>query len=369
MYLPNGLIIVVDPAAGETTTTFPGVTDEAHVQLDAASALPAASSARDAAVAARLRAGLATVTYATSWANARGLAHLADRFSVPLSVVSQTPIDGVRVVHPDSVRGVLADTRFVHEVDVIGDVHGQLDLLERMLGRLGHTGLGTDDYEGNGRLAVFTGDAINKGPHSLEVLTLLREAVSRGQALVLKGNNEHWLEKRLGEIAQHASTGDAWVAALRALAEKSPPRRRSILRALARSDERNDGFTALRAFFAQLPMFARFAGGDLWAVHASVPRGAVDLDEISPAQMRKWAVQFMYGPVGRNGHRPDWVAHYKGENYVVRGHVTVPAPEIRNRVISLDTGAGDGDDEGAALSALRWPELEFETVTRLELKQ
>lgn len=364
MYLPYGLIVVVDPDGGASTISFGGVREDATVPLDTNKPIAQASVTRDAEVASRLRAGLVTVTFATSWDNAKALSQLAKRFFMPLSVVSTSPIPGVPTIHPQQVQGVLDDTRFIDELDVIGDVHGQLELLERLLNRLGHTSLGTDTYVGNGRLVVFTGDVINKGPNSIEVLNVVRQAVTRGQALLIKGNNEHWLEKRLGEISLHATDPDAWETALRDLASKVPSRRKAILLSLAASEERHENFKSLLAFLHQLPMYARFSNGDLWAVHASVPQGALNLDTIPDGSLRKWAIQFMYGPIGPRGARPDWVKRYRGTPHVVRGHVTVPEPCVRNKVISLDTGAGDGDKEGSSLSALRWPEMDFETVQK-----
>ena len=66
-------------------------------------------------------------------------------------------------------------------VYVVGDVHGCLNALERLLQRLDP---GEDD------LVVFVGDLVRKGPHSREVLRVVRESPNM---LSVRGNNEEKL--------------------------------------------------------------------------------------------------------------------------------------------------------------------------------
>lgn len=367
MYAPNGLVIVVDSDAESTMYNLvgKGVTADAVVPIPNLDSLGAAFGRRDQQVEARLRAGLPVVTEARNVDNATVLLSVAKRLSVPVTVVTSRDHDQWRhagTLVTGTLFGVLADTRFVQSCDVIGDVHGQFDALTHMLDKLGHKHFGTENYQPTRRLVVFTGDTINKGPESLKVLSLLRQAVNLGQAVVLKGNNEHWLEKKLSLLATNSLTPTQWCEKLLDLAAKSPKRRRAVLRGLAVSPERFEGFSSLRLFLARLPLVARFHDDTLWAAHAAIPQKAFDVEVLTSEDIRKWSVHFMYGPLGENGNRPDWVASYKGDTYIVRGHVTVSSPEIRNRVISIDTGAGDDDGDTAALTALRWPQSTFETV-------
>jgi hypothetical protein len=76
------------------------------------------------------------------------------------------------------------------KIDIIGDVHGHYDALVA-LGRV----LGYDTRGGwthpDGRLLVFVGDLIDRGPKSLEVAQLVADLVARRRALCLMGNHEY----------------------------------------------------------------------------------------------------------------------------------------------------------------------------------
>lgn len=72
-------------------------------------------------------------------------------------------------------------------LDVIGDVHGELDALHALLGHLGY------DAEGghpDGRHLVFVGDLCDRGPDSPGVIALVRRLVASGRALATLGNHE-----------------------------------------------------------------------------------------------------------------------------------------------------------------------------------
>jgi protein phosphatase len=57
--------------------------------------------------------------------------------------------------------------------------------------------------------------------------------------------------------------------------------------------------------------------------------------------------------------RYNWAAEYRGQASVVYGHTPVPEPEWLNRTVNIDTGCVFG----GRLTALRWPEREFVSVT------
>ncbi|MGF6872178.1 metallophosphoesterase [Paraburkholderia sp. MM5477-R1] len=73
--------------------------------------------------------------------------------------------------------------------DIIGDVHGQAGKLRALLARLGYA-----NQEGvmrhPERMAIFVGDFIDRGPHQLEVLDIVRPMVEEGSALATMGNHE-----------------------------------------------------------------------------------------------------------------------------------------------------------------------------------
>ncbi|WP_244828772.1 metallophosphoesterase [Caballeronia sp. TF1N1] len=73
--------------------------------------------------------------------------------------------------------------------DIIGDIHGQARKLEALLTRLGY-------IERDGalrhpeRTAIFVGDFIDRGPHQLETIDIVRSMVETGSALAVMGNHE-----------------------------------------------------------------------------------------------------------------------------------------------------------------------------------
>ncbi|ACE83050.1 metallophosphoesterase [Cellvibrio japonicus] len=73
--------------------------------------------------------------------------------------------------------------------DLIGDVHGCAQTLERLLQQLGYKKQrGT--YFHPKRQAIFLGDVVDRGPRIREALHLVRDMVERGNALMILGNHE-----------------------------------------------------------------------------------------------------------------------------------------------------------------------------------
>lgn len=73
--------------------------------------------------------------------------------------------------------------------DIIGDIHGQALMLESLLSRLGYrnkAGL----WQHPGRTALFVGDFIDRGPHQLDTVDLVRRMVEEGKAQAVMGNHE-----------------------------------------------------------------------------------------------------------------------------------------------------------------------------------
>jgi hypothetical protein len=74
--------------------------------------------------------------------------------------------------------------------DIIGDIHGHADELERLLGFLGYRNNGLC-YEHPERKVIFVGDFIDRGPKIRETLQLVRAMMERGSALAVMGNHEY----------------------------------------------------------------------------------------------------------------------------------------------------------------------------------
>ena len=73
--------------------------------------------------------------------------------------------------------------------DLIGDIHGHADALERLLAALGYArqhGI----YRHPDRQAIFLGDFIDRGPKIRETLEIVRPMIDSGAALSVMGNHE-----------------------------------------------------------------------------------------------------------------------------------------------------------------------------------
>lgn len=85
--------------------------------------------------------------------------------------------------------------------DLIGDIHGYADALERLLRRLGYS-RERGVYRHPERQAIFLGDFINRGPRIRETLEIVRPMVDAGAALAVMGNHE------LNVLAFHTTAPD-----------------------------------------------------------------------------------------------------------------------------------------------------------------
>ena len=74
--------------------------------------------------------------------------------------------------------------------DLIGDVHGYMDLLDSLVEKMGYSRKGKGYEHPEGRKLIFVGDLINRGPDSISVLKTVRETWEQGNALLTLGNHE-----------------------------------------------------------------------------------------------------------------------------------------------------------------------------------
>jgi hypothetical protein len=72
-------------------------------------------------------------------------------------------------------------------LDVVGDVHGELDALHSLLAHLGYDAEGRHPDE---RRLVFVGDLCDRGADSPGVIALVKRLVDSGRALATLGNHE-----------------------------------------------------------------------------------------------------------------------------------------------------------------------------------
>ena len=138
--------------------------------------------------------------------------------------------------------------------DVIGDIHGHADALERLLGELGYTARG-DSWHHPQRRVVFLGDFVDRGPAIARVLEIARGMVEAGDALAIMGNHE------FNAAAFHMPHPHENSAFLRERSYKNVRQYLETVRQL--TDREIDDYTA---WFLELPMWLELDG--LRVVHA-----------------------------------------------------------------------------------------------------
>ncbi len=218
-----------------------------------------------------------------------------------------------------------AQTPAATVVYAIGDIHGRLDLLERIQQRI------VDDAmqrEASRRQVVYLGDYLSRGPDSAGVVDRVREWLPAGfERITLKGNHEdlllrflegeidtgrHWLDYGGLEvmsaygvvIADREARDDASVIAMRKdLAARIPASHLEFFRGLQISH----------------------SAGDYFFVHGGV-RPGVPLAEQSDRDCLWMRKTFLNSDADHGA-------------IVVHGHSISDQPEIRHNRIGIDTGA------------------------------
>lgn len=72
-------------------------------------------------------------------------------------------------------------------LDIVGDVHGEIDAVHGLLRLLGYR---ADGSHAEGRRLVFVGDLVDRGPDSPAVVRTVRPFVDAGRAFAVLGNHE-----------------------------------------------------------------------------------------------------------------------------------------------------------------------------------
>ncbi len=203
-------------------------------------------------------------------------------------------------------------------VCVIGDLHGRLDLLERMLDTI------TDRPNATEARLVFVGDMIDRGPNSAGVLRCLhRLSVQAPQTFIcLMGNHERMMLDFLDDPLRN---GPKWIAAGGAETLTSfglSPWGRTAMPQLA--VQLRDALTpAVEEWIRTLPLY--WQDGHIAATHAgAAPDYGLDAQ---PAGRMLW------GARGRTEEsRHDGLC-------IVQGHDIVAQAGLYGNSIMVDTGA------------------------------
>jgi serine/threonine protein phosphatase 1 len=201
---------------------------------------------------------------------------------------------------------------------VIGDIHGRLDLLDRMIGAIERDVAA----HGPGALTVTVGDYIDRGPDSHGVIGRLAANPFPTPYVALKGNHEAMLEAFLADpsIGVHwrSQGGEETLvsygvsAPLRAIDDYAAARRLS------------GAMPDAHVVFLQSLKMSLDIGG-YFLCHAGV-RPGVALDRQRDEDLLWIRDEFL-----------DCTADFG--RVVVHGHTPMEVPEVRPNRISIDTGA------------------------------
>ncbi len=229
--------------------------------------------------------------------------------------------------------------------DIVGDIHGCADELEKLLVQLGYEreGDGWGYSHPDGRRPIFLGDVVDRGPRILDSYQIVHATVENGRGLCVPGNHDVKLVKKVrGKNVKIAHGLEQTLEEIDALPES----------------ERGVFSNRMADFFDSLVSHFVLDDGRLVVAHAGMRE---DFQGRASGRVRDFA---MYGETtGETDEfglpiRHNWAADYRGPATVVYGHTPVPEPEWLNRTINIDTGCVFG----GRLTALRYPELELVSV-------
>lgn len=195
----------------------------------------------------------------------------------------------------------------------------------------------------DGRKAVFVGDLVDRGPRTVDTLSIARNMIEAGSAFCVPGNHDVKLLRKLRGKDVRITHGLAEsLADIEAIPE----------------DQRAAFNKQLIDFIDGLVSHYVFDDGKLVVAHAGMK---MEMQGRGSGKVREFA---LYGETtGETDEfglpvRHNWAAEYRGPAMVVYGHTPVPEPEWLNKTINIDTGCVFG----GKLTALRYPEEEIVSI-------
>lgn len=215
---------------------------------------------------------------------------------------------------------ILSELHHTGRIYIIGDIHGRLDLLDRMIDRIDSD---VQTY-GGASLIVTLGDYVDRGPDSRGVIDRLLKNPFSGDYVALKGNHEALFERFLKE----PDIGNYWrqLGGLETLHSFGIP-----VRPLMRGKNFEEAAEQLRSTVStgQLNFLkslkTSLSVGRFFLCHAGV-RPGVPLDRQSEEDLLWIRDDFLRSDLDFG-------------KIVVHGHTPIERPEFRPNRINIDTGA------------------------------
>lgn len=227
--------------------------------------------------------------------------------------------------------------------DIIGDIHGCYDEFRELTLLLGYrwdTGI---PIHPENRLLSFVGDITDRGPHSLKMIEIVSRLAERDKGLYSPGNHCNKLYRfMLGRNVKITHGLETTVQELSGLSGK----------------EREKVKIAFIQLYEQAPLYQVLDEGRLIVAHAGIRADYIGRTD------KKVTTFVLYGDITGeflpNGQpvRRNWAKEYAGSAAIVYGHTPVSEPYIMNNTYNIDTGCVFG----GRLTALRYPEMSFESV-------
>lgn len=209
-----------------------------------------------------------------------------------------------------------------HRAYAIGDIHGRLDLLDRLLEKIEQDRARREPRKTS---IIFLGDLVDRGPESRQVVERLRTYRPKGaKAVFLLGNHEEVLLRCLSGEEGFLDDWFAFGGEECMTSYGLDPARFRKGTERARLKRLRSAFPSIHAEFLRgFVDTVRF--GDYLFVHAGV-RPGVPLEEQRQQDLR-WIRQPFLDHDGDLGAM------------VVHGHSITPTVELRTNRIGIDTGA------------------------------
>lgn len=134
-------------------------------------------------------------------------------------------------------------------LDIVGDIHGEIDALLQLLEHLGYDEQGRHK---EGRRLIFVGDLCDRGPDSVAVIQKVQTLIEQGKAQCVLGNHE------LNLLNQYIREGNNWFYNN----PNHPDTKKNFPSVTAHPEQRQ----AILDFFASLPL--ALDSNELRVVHA-----------------------------------------------------------------------------------------------------